>query len=192
MRILLALVLCCGLGNSAAAQSELYQLKPGDTIDVSVWQDPKLNRQLVISPDNTISFPLVGHIQAGGLTPQALENTLKKKLQPNYQTPLNVTVSLVSVTKEDTDSRIFVTGEVNRPGTYPLQPGTNVLQAIALSGGLAPFAAKSRIQIHRQVNGVQEVYVFNYSAFESGKNLDGNIDLRPGDVVVVPERGIFR
>jgi polysaccharide export outer membrane protein len=174
----------------AYAQSR-YVLQPGDTVEISVLQDPTLNRKIVIGPDGTISFPLAGHMRAAGLTAEALEMSLTKRLSKNYKSKLAVTVTLGQVS-QGLGSRIYITGQVNKPGPYPITPGTHVMQAIALSGGLARFAAGSRIQIHRRVAGEERVFVFDYNAFESGKNLEGNIPLEPGDVIVVPERGLFR
>jgi polysaccharide export outer membrane protein len=173
----------------AYAQSR-YVLQPGDTVEISVLQDPTLNRKIVIGPDGTISFPLAGHMRAAGLTAEALEMSLTKRLSKNYKSKLAVTVTLGQVS-QGLGSRIYITGQVNKPGPYPITPGTHVMQAIALSGGLARFAAGSRIQIHRRVAGEERVFVFDYNAFESGKNLEGNIPLEPGDVIVVPERGLF-
>lgn len=186
MRILLAFLLLCGISNAAAAQA----LQAGDVVDVNVYQDPKLNRQVVIGPNGMISFPLAGHIRASGISPQALENALRSRLQDKYADELDITVAVVS-RDESTRPRIYVTGEVQRPGAHAIPTRTNVLQAIALAGGLGPFAAKGRIQVRRQIRGVDEVFVFNYRAFESGLDAAGNIDLRAGDVVVVPERGLF-
>ena len=185
--LLMLLVLLC---TPAAAQQASYGLQPGDKIDISVWQDPSLNRQAVIAPDGMLSFPLVGHIHAAGMTIQALEKELAKRLRKNYQTPPQVTVMLSAIT-ESPSSQIFVTGQVNKPGPYAITPGMSVMQAIAMSGGLGKFAAKSRIQIHRRTGGDEQVLLFNYSDFESGQNLGGDITLQPGDVIVVPERGLF-
>jgi polysaccharide biosynthesis/export protein len=191
MRIILALALLLGVcAQAVAQQQESYALQVGDSLDVSVWQDPSLNRKVVIAPDGMISFPLVGHVRAAGLTTQALEGLLSKRLRKNYQTDPQVTVMLSEV-GEGTGSQVFITGEVNKPGNYPIKPGMSVMQAIALSGGLSKFAAKSRIQIHRKVAGSEQVFLFDYSGFESGKNLEGDIPVQPGDVIVVPERGLF-
>ena len=189
MRLLAALMLLCGIATATSAQS----LKPGDTIAIQVLQDSKLDRQVVIGPTGMISFPLAGQVRAGGLTPQALENALRTRLKGKYSTALDITVSLVAVSKEDEElrPRIFVTGEVNRPGPHVIRTKTTVLQAIALAGGLGQFASKRRIQIRRRVNGVESTFLFDYRAFESGTDLTGNIELEPGDVVVVPERGIL-
>ena len=191
MRFIFALAVMLGVCTGAPAQqAKNYALQPGDSVEVSVWQDQRLNRTIVVGPDGMISFPLVGHIRAAGMTVQALESLLSKQLRKNYQTDPQVTVTLSEVGL-GTGSQVFITGEVNKPGPVSITTGTSVMQAIAMSGGLGRFAAKSRIQIHRKVAGSEQVLLFNYSDFESGKNLEGNIALQPGDVIVVPERGLF-
>ena len=144
MRVLCALLFLCGLLTSAIAQVE--PLHVGDTLQISVWQDPKLDRQVVVGPDGMISFPLAGHIQAGGMTPQALENALRKRLQKNYTGHLDITVSLAAVNKEEDANakpRVYITGEVLKPGPYVIRPNTNVMQAIALAGGVGPLQPAS-------------------------------------------------
>jgi polysaccharide export outer membrane protein len=192
MRIVIALLFSFSLLTSALAQ--LQPLHPGDSIAITVWQDPKLDRKLVIGPDGMISFPLAGHIKAGGMTTVALENALKSRLQKNYSGELDVTVTLAEVDKEaeaETKPRFYVTGEVQRPGPYLLTQATNVVQAIAQAGGLGIFAAKQRIQIHRKIQGADSIYTFNYNAYEAGQAPTENINLRQGDIVIVPERGLF-
>ena len=172
-------------------------LKPGDTLSITVLQDPKLDRNVVVDPLGEIAFPLAGRIRARGLTPLAVENMLKAKLKPNYKDDaLDVTVALVSAPKdipeEDLKPKIFITGEVLRPGPYVVRQPTTLMQAISLAGGLGPYAAKKRIQVRRRAPGGDEtIYVFNYRAYEAGADLEGNIGLRAGDVIMVPERGFF-
>jgi polysaccharide export outer membrane protein len=189
MRILLALGFLLGCLTAAGAQT----LRPGDTISISVLQDPKLDRQVLIGPDGMIAMPLAGHLKAGGLSPQAVEAALKNRLQKNYNDPLDITVALVSsgTSADDSKPRIYMTGEILKPGPYVLVQRINIMQAIAQAGGLGPFAARQRIQVRRKIDGAESVYYFDYNAFETGTNLTGNIDLRGGDVIVVPERGLF-
>ena len=191
MRILIALLFIVGLATGAAAQA----LQPGDTISVSVWQEPKLDRTVVIPPGGMISFPLAGPVRASGLTPEALADVLRGRLQKNYTEKLDITVAFVARVEKDEDEalapRVYVTGEVTRPGPYIVKLRTNVMQAIALAGGLSPFAARQRIQVRRKIKGVDDLYVFNYVAYESGQDMGGNIDLKSGDIVIVPERGLF-
>lgn len=189
MRVLLSLVVLACTWSQVAAQS----LQPGDTLAISVYQDPKLDRQVIVGPTGMISFPLAGQIKAEGITPPDLEKALRSRLKTKYTGTLDITVSLVATSKVDDEHkpRFYVTGEVNKPGPYALRSGTSVVQAIAMSGGLAQFAARKRIQIRRKVNGAESTFVFDYAAFEAGKDLSGNIDLQPGDVILVPEKGFL-
>lgn len=192
MRILTFLFLLV-ITSSAQAQT----LKSGDALSITVLQDSKLDRQVVVDPTGQIAFPLAGHIRARGLTPLALENILKSKLQSNYKDEnLDVTVAVASASKpdvpeEDLKPKVFLTGEIVRPGAYVVRQRTTLMQAISLAGGLGPFAAKSRIQVRRRIGKDEIIYAFNYRAYEAGYDLEGNVNLRAGDVVIVPERGIF-
>lgn len=204
MRALMTFLMGLLLAAATAAQADTYRLRPGDILDVYVIQDPKLNRQVVVAPDGQVAFPLAGRFRAGGLTTEAVETELKGRLQKQFTTELDVTVSYVQSEKREprqpqaarepkvAEFTIYVTGEVAKPGAFvvPKRPPT-VLQAIALSGGLGPFAAAKRIHVVRKINGEDVAYPFNYKPYEKGDNLGGNITLRNGDVVVVPERGLF-
>ena len=193
MRILLALVLLAFMPYGATAQA----LKSGDSLSISVLQDPKLDRTVVVDPRGEIAFPLAGHIRARGLTPLALENILKNKLKNNYKDDnLDVTVAVIAAPKEipedDLKPKVFITGEVVRPGSYVVRQPTTLMQAISLAGGVGPYAAKNRIQVRRRGPGGDEtIYMFNYRAYEAGQDLEGNITLRAGDVIMVPERKLF-
>ena len=193
MRVLLALVLLALLSSNATAQA----LKSGDSLSITVLQDPKLDRTVVIDPRGEIAFPLAGHIRARGLTPLALENILKNKLKSNYKDgDLDVTVAVANAPKDipedDLKPKVFITGEVIRPGSYVVRQPTTLMQAIALAGGVGPYAAKNRIQVRRKGPGGDEtIYMFNYRAYEAGQDLEGNVTLRAGDVIMVPERRLF-
>jgi polysaccharide biosynthesis/export protein len=197
------LVFVCGMTGFALADG--YRLKAGDILDITVWQDAKLNRQIVVAPDGLVSFPLAGRFKVGGLTTGAAESTLKARLQKQYKEELDVTVSYIqSAKKEPKDPlppkepekipewTVYVTGEVLKPGAFVVpKKAPSVLQALALSGGVGPFAAERRIQIHRKSNGNEIVYDFDYTRYTEGGDTEGNITLRNGDVIVVPERGLF-
>lgn len=193
MRVLLVAI-CLFFGISAAAAQTL---KSGDSLSISVLQDSKLDRTVTVDPSGEIAFPLAGHIPARGKTPKQLEDILKKKLEVNYKDQnLEVTVAVVSAPKdipeEDLKPKIFITGEVVRPGSYVVRQPTTLMQAIALAGGIGPYAAKKKIQVRRRAPGGDEtIFMFNYSAYEAGLDLEGNIKLRAGDVILVPERGLF-
>ena len=138
MRVITALLilLCASLSGSAQAA---YRLQPGDTIQVSVWQEPKLDRQLVVAPDGTISMPLVGQVSAGGRSAQQVEKAIKAKLQTQYQSDLDVTVSFLARPQEEEDEKIdptiFVMGEVQKPGEFVIKKRITLLQALAMGGG---------------------------------------------------------
>lgn len=192
MRILLALFFL-GFLIPASAQT----LKTGDSLSISVLQDPKLDRNVVVDPSGQIAFPLAGHIRARGLTPQAIENILKAKLKGNYKDDnLDVTVAVLNspkdIPEEDLKPKVFITGEVIRPGSYVVRQPTTLMQAISLAGGVGPFAAKRKIQVRRRGPGGDEtIFMFDYRAYEKGADIEGNIRLRAGDVILVPERGLF-
>ena len=190
MRILI--ILLCLFGATRAAQAQT--LKPGDSLNISVMQDSKLDRNVVIDPSGQIAMPLAGHIRADGLTPQALENIIKNRLRSNYKDEsLDVTVALANsaVPEEDLKPKIFITGEILRPGSYVVRQKTTLMQAIALAGGLGPFAAKRRIMVRRRGGPGEDIFMFDYRAYEAGQDLEGNITLHAGDVIMVPERGLF-
>lgn len=178
--------------SAATAQT----LKPGDTLSVSVMQDAKLDRTVIVDPSGQIAFPLAGHFRVQGLTPQAVENILKQKLKSNYRDEsLDITVALANAVKdipeEDLKPKVFITGEILRPGSYVVRQKTTLMQAIALAGGLGPYAAKRRIMVRRKGGPGEDIYMFDYRAYEAGQDLEGNITLRAGDVIMVPERGLF-
>ena len=190
MRILI--ILLCLFGATRAAQAQT--LKPGDSLNISVMQDSKLDRNVVIDPSGQIAMPLAGHIRADGLTPQALENIIKNRLRSNYKDEsLDVTVALANsaVPEEDLKPKIFITGEILRPGSYVVRQKTTLMHAIALAGGLGPFAAKRRIMVRRRGGPGEDIFMFDYRAYEAGQDLEGNITLHAGDVIMVPERGLF-
>jgi len=190
MRILVFLLAFCATASVADAQT----LKSGDSLSISVMQDSKLDRSVIIDPSGQIAMPLAGHIRAGGLTPQALENVIKNRLRSNYKDEsLDVTVGLTNaaIPEEDLKPKIFITGEVLRPGSYVVRQKTTLMQAIALAGGLGPFAAKRRIQVRRKGGPGENIFMFDYRAYEAGQDLEGDITLHAGDVIMVPERGLL-
>jgi len=192
MRVVFALLFTVGLLTSALAQ--VQPIQPGDSLQISVWQDPKLDRTVVVGPDGSIAFPLAGHINTTGMTPQKLEDTLKERLQKNYSEPLNITVSLAAVNANAialTTPRVYIMGEVQKPGPYTLRTDTTIAQALAQAGGLGLYAAQQRIQLHRQVKGVDSIFIFDFSAYKAGTDSTDNIHVQSGDVIVVPERGLF-
>jgi len=189
--VVVILFLLVGLISCAHAQA----LKAGDTLSITVLQEPKLDRTVVVDPLGEIAFPLAGHFRVLGMTPLAVENVLKSRLRANYKDgDLDITVALASAAspEEDLKPRVYVTGEVLKPGYYVVRQPTTLMQAIALAGGLGPYAATRRIQVRRRDTGGREaIFTFNYKAYEAGAELDGDILLHAGDIIMVPERGLF-
>ena len=160
---------------------DTYLLGPEDAIEISVWKEPELTKQLVVRPDGKISYPLIGEVQAAGLTVKQLQEDILKRLQ-KFVTDVNVTVILLKAQYY----KIYVTGKVNKPGEFLVGRPTNVMQAISMAGGVTPFASPGSIVVLRKIGGKEEVFPFNYKAVAKGRSLEENRILLPGDVVVVP------
>jgi polysaccharide export outer membrane protein len=193
-KLLAALAAVIMLAGGAAAQS--YMIQPGDRLNVSVLEDASLNRTVLVRPDGRISLPLAGSIQAGGRTPEAVEQAIRRALSRDFVQPPSVTVSLEAQAdpgRIDPDElvKVFVIGQVAQPGRYELQMPIDLLQALATAGGPSVFAATSRIQVRRRVNGAETVFLFNYDLIEDGVVPSESVLLRDGDVIVVPQRGLF-
>lgn len=165
------------------AEEAGYQLNPGDVLNIFVWNEESLSRETLVRPDGYISVPLAGQLRAGGKTPAEVEEELSERLSNYLKDRPTVTVSLQAIH----GNRIFVLGKVNRPGEYPIIRPTDVMQALSIAGGLDPFAAEGSIVVlRRHGDGSQESIPFRYNRVKSGRDLETNIVLRAGDVVVVP------
>ncbi len=159
-----------------------YRLQPGDVIDVSVWKEEDLNRQVLIRSDGGMSFPLAGDLLAAGLTPAELQLELQRRLVVFIA---DVTVSVA--VQQINGNQIFVLGRVNRPGAYKFDRPIDVLQVLSLAGGASEFAKVDDIRILRRTNdGTQQTFEFDYSKVAGGDRLEQNIVLESGDTVVVP------
>jgi polysaccharide export outer membrane protein len=189
----LAALLCLLLWLSPAARAQDYLIQKGDTLDVSVLEDPGLNRQALVRPDGKISLPLAGAIDAAGLTPEALQTRVRAALRRDFVEPPTVTVSLLSMAPESAKQKtpIYVLGEVRAPGRYEVDLPMDALQALALAGGPSAFAARNRVQVRRRVEGAETLTVFDYDQVEDGAAIPEPIALAAGDVILVPERGLF-
>ena len=168
---------------AAAAQivEEKYQLGPEDVIEISVWKEPDLTKQIAIRPDGKISYPLIGEVQAAGKTVKELREEISKRLE-KFVTDAQVTVILLKTQYY----KIYVVGKVNKPGEFLVGRPANVMQALAMAGGLNPFASPSRIVILRRIGDKEQTLPFDYKAVSRGQFLEQNVTLLPGDVVVVP------
>ena len=195
MRSIVLAFLCMLLAVPMAfAQSAGYRIQPGDSLAITVLEDDTLNRQVLVLPDGRISVPLAGSLTAAGRTVDAVENAIADKLASNFAVRPSVFVSVANLATPFTGTfPIYVVGQVNNPGEVQVQPGTTLLQAIALGGGLDRFAATKRIQLRRTdaSTGQERLYLFNYNAVERGGAIQSMITLREGDVIIVPERHLF-
>lgn len=199
IRFLTTLVVMVGLTGTAMAQSS-YRIQPGDTLQVEVLEDPGLNRNVLVLPDGSISFPLAGTVRAGGRDVATVARTLSSEMASNFAVEPTVLVSVSALAprqarvKAEPDlMNVYIVGEVNEPGRKEVLPGTMLLQFLAEAGGLSRFAAEQRIQLHRvdPASGKEAVYRFDYRMTGRGDSISGTTVLAPGDVIVVPERRLF-
>ena len=158
-----------------------YEIGPEDLLDISVWKEKDLQRELMVRPDGGLNFPLVGDVIASGKSVEQLQKELASKLSKYVPDPV-VTVAV----KQSLGNKIYVVGKINRPGEFVANRNMDVMQALSMAGGLTPYASVNKIKILRRVNGEQKVFLFKYSRVEKGEDLEQNIVLQGGDVVVVP------
>jgi polysaccharide export outer membrane protein len=168
------------IGAGAAPGGE-YQIGPEDLLEISVWKEKDLQREVLVRPDGWLTFPLVGNMHAKGKTAQQIEEEITVRLRKYISDPV-VSVSV----KKVAGYKIFVIGKVNKPGEYVVGRYVDVIQALTLAGGLTPFAEEDDIRILRKDGGNEEVLRFDYSEVKRGRLLEQNITLKSGDVVVVP------
>jgi len=170
-----------GTGSKAATEDPNYVIGPQDVLDINVWKEPSVSRTVPVRTDGKISLPLIDDVQASGLTPMQLTATLTEKLRKYIEDP-QVTVIVTQINSQ----RVYIIGQVQRPGAYPLLPGMNILQALTTAGGLAQFANGKKIYLLRNEDGKQTKYYFNYKEVLSGKKPEQNLTLKTGDQIVVP------
>jgi len=175
-----ALIGLPGAEGGVRAESD-YRLGPEDTLNISVWKDESLTREVIVRPDGKISFPLVGDLDAEGRTVEELRKELTSRLASYVQDPV---VSVI-VTKVSS-YMVYVIGRVNHPGEFVLGHQADVMQALSLAGGLTPYASENKIKILRREGGALIAYPFKYGEVEKGEHMGQNMLLKRGDVVVVP------
>ncbi len=158
-----------------------YLIGPGDVLNISVWKEEGMQKEVLVRPDGGITFPLAGEIKAGGLTTKELSDELVKKLKKYIPHP-SVTVSVL----QSVSNKIYVIGKVNRPGEFIATGYMDVLQALTMAGGLTPYAESDEIKIIRRTETGTKMKLFDYDEVISGERLDMNIILKAGDTVVVP------
>ena len=165
-------------GNTPAPD---YTIGPDDILNVVFWREPDLSAEVVVRPDGRISLPLINDVMASGLTPAQLRELLTEQAK-KFVTDPNVSV----VVKQINSRKVFITGNVERPGPYTLSAGMTVLQLIALAGGLREFADSKKIVVMRTEGGRSTSLPFNYNEVSKRKNLQQNVELKRGDTVIVP------
>ncbi|HYE34751.1 polysaccharide biosynthesis/export family protein [Methylocaldum sp.] len=157
-----------------------YIVGAGDVLEISVWKEDGLTKQALVRPDGGITFPLIGELQAGGLTVNQIKAEIAERLSDFFAEP-EVSVSLTNL-----NHKIYVVGRVNKPGEFITPNPVSVMQALSMAGGLTPFADDDDIRIIRQIAGKEVALPFDYDEVASGNSLEQDILLQRGDVVVVP------
>jgi len=158
-----------------------YVIGADDVLSIIFWRDKELTADVNVRPDGKISLALVNDVQASGLTPAQLRDRIVEESKKYVEDP-NVTV----IVKQINSRKVFITGEVRKPGPVPLTAPTTVLQLLSISGGLADYAKPEKIVIVRVENGKPVSFKFNYKEVITGKKLAQNIELKPGDTIIVP------
>jgi polysaccharide export outer membrane protein len=180
--LLVAMMLPATFALAQSDTSQGYLIQPGDVLEVSVWKEEDLQREVLVRPDGQISFPLVGDINAKGKTVSDLRAEITERLQI-YIPNLVVTVTVARILGK----KIYVIGQVYNPGEFVVNPTVDVMQALSMAGGTTPFAKLGDIIIlRRDSDGRQSAIRFRYNQVESGRSLEQNIMLSNGDIVVVP------
>jgi polysaccharide export outer membrane protein len=169
------------VSGTALAQVANYTVKPGDVLSISVWKEPDLQGPALVRPDGSFSFPLVGEVNARGRTVADLNKIISERLA-NYLADAVVTVSV----QEVKGNKVYVIGNVNKPGEFVVNPSVDVMQALSMAGGTTPFASLGDIIILRRTDKGKTLLPFDYNDVVRGKRLEQNVDLTSGDVVVVP------
>lgn len=189
-RCLLAVSLGCTIiaapvmaqpSKGALKPPEEYRIGPEDVLEVSVWKEEDLQREVLVRPDGKISFPLAGDIKAAGHTPEEVQQLITQKIQRYIPEPV-VTVTV----KQIGGNKIYVIGQVQQPGAYVVGRYMDVMQALTMAGGLTEFAKEGDIRVLRRKGGEEIVMPFEYDDVKKGRKLEQNIILKGGDTVVVP------
>lgn len=164
---------------STSGKGSQYRIGPEDVLHISVWGNEELTRDATVRPDGKISLPLLQDIQAEGLTAEELSEVIHQKLLGYVKSP-----DVAVIVTEINAPKVFVIGNVIKPGPYPLRSDTSILQALALAGGFTPFASPKKITVIRNKGGEREIRKVNY--YDMIDNGEGNYMLKPGDTIVVP------
>ena len=167
--------------DEAMQADNVYRIQSGDILEVSVWNEESLLRQVLVRPDGGLSFPLVGNVQAAGKSVAELQMLITERLTKYIPDP----VVTVAIQKLD-GNKVYVIGKVARPGEFVANRYMDVVQALSMAGGMTPYAADNKIKVLRRENGKLTAIPFRYGDIEKGEDLEQNIMLQSGDVVLVP------
>ncbi len=175
-------LLASAFGSNVWAQEQPdYTLNAGDTLDISVWKEDQLTKTAIVRPDGKFSFPLAGEITAVGHTVAQIQKELTGRLKTYMPEPA------VSVSVKALDGcRVYIIGQVSKPGSFVMNPRVSVLQALSLAGGMTPFASLNDIIVLRGAGAAQKTLSFHYGEVSKGRALTQNVLLEAGDVVIVP------
>jgi polysaccharide export outer membrane protein len=165
----------------AAAPPADYVIGPDDQLSIVFWRDKELSADVVVRPDGKISLPLLNDVQAAGMTPEQLRQKVTEDAKRYIEDP-----TATVVVRQINSRKVFITGEVEKPGPYQLTAPTTVLQLISMAGGLKEYANGKKIVVMRVENGRPTGYAFNYKDVMNRRNMKQNIELKPGDTVIVP------
>jgi polysaccharide biosynthesis/export protein len=158
-----------------------YLIGAEDILSIVFWRDKEMSTEVAVRPDGKITLPLLNEVRAAGLTPGQLKDLLVEESKKYVEDP-NVSV----VVKQINSRKVFITGEIGKPGPYPLMAPTTIMQLLVVAGGLRDYAHSEKITIMRSENGKPTSLRFNYKEFVKNKNLKQNIELKPGDTIIVP------
>ncbi len=160
---------------------ETYIIGVGDLLKVSVWKNPDLQAEVPVRPDGRISVPLIGEVHVAGLTPLEVQSLLTESYT-SFVTAPSVSVLITQINSR----KVFILGQVQESGAYDILQPTNVMQALAMAGGMTEFARANKIVVLRELNGVKKRWQVNIDAIASGKSPEDNLMLEPGDTIIVP------
>jgi polysaccharide export outer membrane protein len=175
--VLLMMIFPTGIGWSA----EPFYVGPGDVLEVSVWRDENLSRELIVTPDGILSFPLIGDVKVANMSVAEIRDIITKRLSEFIPD-----ASVAVIVKEIHSLKVYVIGQVKNPGAFPINQETRVMQVLAMAQGLTPFAAERDIHILRYSDKGTQKIGFDYKEVLKGNNLEQDIVLKRGDVIVVP------
>jgi polysaccharide export outer membrane protein len=174
---------------SAQENADLYRIGVDDQLQVSVWRNPELSVSVPVRPDGRISVPLIGDVLAGGRSPEDVARDIEQQLAAYIRDP-KVAVILTELRSHEFISRVRVTGAVRTPISIPYRQGMTVLDAVLQAGGVNEFAAANRTRLYRREGEVTQTLPVRLGAILGSGDLDTNIEVRPGDVITVPERAL--